>query len=123
VVESLWGRRSIEGQLNGIQQIRVQLAESLQGVVTQQLLPTVDGRGRVPAVEVMVAIPAVRNLIREGKVHQIRSAMQSGGRHGMQTMDHSLAQLVKSGKVDLKIATERAHHVDEFMSLMGGAGR
>ena len=104
-------------------QIRVQLAESLQGVVTQQLLPTVDGRGRVPAVEVMVAIPAVRNLIREGKVHQIRSAMQSGGRHGMQTMDHSLAQLVKSGKVDLKIATERAHHVDEFMSLMGGAGR
>jgi twitching motility protein PilT len=105
------------------QQVRVQLAESLQGVVTQQLLPTVDGRGRVPAVEVMVAIPAVRNLIREGKVHQIRSAMQSGGRHGMQTMDHSLAQLVKSGKVALKIASERAHHVEEFMSLLGGVRR
>jgi twitching motility protein PilT len=105
------------------QQVRVQLAESLQGVVTQQLLPTVDGRGRVPAVEVMVAIPAVRNLIREGKVHQIRSAMQSGGRHGMQTMDHSLAQLVKTGKVDLKIASERAQNVEEFMSLLGGVGR
>ena len=76
--------------------------------MTQQLLPTVDGRGRVPAVEVMVATPAVRNLIREGKVHQIRSAMQAGGRHGMQTMDHALAQLVQSGKVDLKIASRAA---------------
>jgi twitching motility protein PilT len=105
------------------QQIRVQLAESLAGVVTQQLMPTVDGRGRVPAVEVMVAIPAIRNLIREGKVHQIRSAMQAGGRHGMQTMDKSLATLVRTGKVDLKVASERAHSVDEFMNLVGGAAR
>jgi twitching motility protein PilT len=105
------------------QQIRVQLAESLAGVVTQQLLPTVEGRGRVPAVEVMVATPAIRNLVREGKVHQIRSAIQAGGRHGMQTMDHSLAALVRSGKVDLKLASERAHSVDEFMNLVGGAGR
>jgi twitching motility protein PilT len=105
------------------QQVRVQLAESLQGVVTQQLLPTVDGKGRVAAVEVMVAIPAVRNLIREGKVHQIRSAMQSGGRHGMQTMDKSLAGLVRSGKVDLRMATERAQNVEELMNLLGGAGR
>ena len=105
------------------QQVRVQLGESLQGVITQQLLPTVDGRSRAPAVEVMIAIPAIRNLIREGKVHQIRSAMQAGGRHGMQTMDHSLAQLVRAGKVDLKIATERAQNVEDFMNLLGGAGR
>ena len=105
------------------QQVRVQLAESLAGVVTQQLLPTVDGRGRVPAVEVMVAVPAIRNLIREGKVHQIRSAIQSGGRHGMQTMDSSLAALVRSGKVDLKVASERAQNVDDFMNLVGGAAR
>ena len=105
------------------QQIRVQLASSLQGVITQQLLPTVDGRGRVPAVEVMVATPAVRNLIREGKVHQIRSAIQAGGRHGMQSMDSSLAGLVRQGKVDLKLASERAQSVDEFMNLVGGAHR
>jgi twitching motility protein PilT len=105
------------------QQVRVQLAEALQGVVTQQLLPTVDGNDRVPAVEVLVAVPAIRNMIREGKVHQIRSAIQSGGRHGMQTMDKSLAGLVKSGKVDLKVATERAQQVDELMSLLGGSQR
>lgn len=105
------------------QQVRVQLAESLQGIVTQQLLPTVDGRGRVPAVEVLVATAAVRNLIREGKGHQIRSAMQAGGRHGMQTMDHALAQLVRTGRVDLRTATERAHHVEDFMNLLGGAAR
>ena len=79
------------------QQVRVQLSTTLQGVVTQQLVPTVDGQGRVVACEVMVATPAIRNLIREGKVHQIYSAMQAGGRYGMQTMDMSLAQHVKAG--------------------------
>lgn len=105
------------------QQVRVQLAESLAGVVSQQLLPTVDGAGRVAAVEVLVAVPAIRNMIREGKVHQIRSAMQAGGRHGMQTMDRALAKLVKTGKVDLKLATERAQSVDELMNLLGGQHR
>jgi len=105
------------------QQVRVQLASTLQGVIAQQLLPRVDGRGRVPAVEVMVATPAVRNLIREGKVHQIRNAMQAGGRHGMQTMDHALTQLVRSGKVDIGTASQRAQNVEEFMNFVGGAGR
>jgi twitching motility protein PilT len=105
------------------QQVRVQLAESLAGVVSQQLLPTVDGLGRIAAVEVLVAVPAIRNMIREGKVHQIRSAMQAGGRHGMQTMDRSLAGLVRTGKVDLKLATERAQNVDELMNLLGGQHR
>ncbi|OFW66940.1 MAG: type IV pili twitching motility protein PilT [Actinobacteria bacterium RBG_16_68_21] len=105
------------------QQVRVQLAESLQGVLTQQLLPTVDGQGRAAAVEVMVAIPAVRNLIREGKVHQIRSTIQSGGRHGMQTMDKSLAGLVRSGRIDVRLAMERAQNVEELTNLLGGQGR
>ncbi|HAX81099.1 MAG TPA: type IV pili twitching motility protein PilT [Actinobacteria bacterium] len=105
------------------QQVRVQLGSSLQGVIAQQLLPTVDGRGRVPAVEVMIATPAVRNLIREGKVHQIRNAMQAGGRHGMQTMDHALTQLVRAGKVDIATASQRAQHVEEFMNFVGGVGR
>jgi twitching motility protein PilT len=102
------------------QQVRVQLASSLQGVVSQQLMPTVDGKARVAGIEVMVAVPAIRNLIREGKIHQIRSAMQAGGRHGMQTMDQSLAELVRKGKIDLKVAVERSHSQDEFMKLVGG---
>ena len=81
------------------QQVRVQLSTTLQGVVTQQLVPTVDGKGRVVAAEVMVATPAIRNLIREGKVHQIYSAMQAGGRYGMQTMDMSLAS-ARQGRPD-----------------------
>jgi twitching motility protein PilT len=84
---------------NQQQQIRVQLAGALQGVVCQQLIPTADGNGRVVGVEIMMATPAVRNLIRDGKTHQIYSAMQAGGRHGMQTMDQSLADLVRRGYI------------------------
>jgi len=101
------------------QQVRVQLSGSLQGVITQQLVPTADGSGRVAAVEVMVATPAVRNLIREGKPHQITSLMQSGGKHGMQTMDQALALLVKSGRISMKDATERALSVEEMQNLAG----
>ena len=103
------------------QQVRVQLATTLQGVVTQQLLQTADGRGRVVAVEVLVATPAVRNLIREGKTHQIYSIMQAGGRFGMQTMDQSLANLVKAGKITQQLAYERCHDPEELNRLIGGA--
>jgi twitching motility protein PilT len=102
-------------------QIRVQLATSLQGVVTQQLVPVAKGKGRVVATEVLVATPAVRNLIREGKVHQIYSAMQAGGRYGMQTMDQSLAALVKSGTITMEVALERAANPDDLRRLAGGA--
>lgn len=105
------------------QQIRVQLAESLQGVISQQLLPTADAKGRVAAVEILVGIPAVRNLIREGKGHQLRSVMQTGGKHGMQTMDADLVRLVRSGKVDPTVATNRAYNPDEFTNLLGGKTR
>jgi twitching motility protein PilT len=103
------------------QQVRVQLSTTLQGVVTQQLVPTVDGKGRAAAVEVMVATPAIRNLIREGKVHQIYSAMQAGGRYGMQTMDMSLSQLVKSGKINQQMAFERCHDPEELQRLVGSS--
>jgi twitching motility protein PilT len=68
----------------------------------------------------MVATPAIRNLIREGKVHQIRSAIQSGARHGMQSMDSALANLVRAGKISRDLALERSHSVDELNNLMGG---
>jgi twitching motility protein PilT len=103
------------------QQIRVQLAAALQGICTQQLVPTVDGAGRVVASEVLVATPAIRNLIREGKVHQIYSMLQAGGKYGMVTMDMSLAQLVRSGRVSLDDAFERCSSEDDVRRLMNGA--
>ena len=104
------------------QQVRVQLATTLQGVVTQQLLQTADGRSRAVACEVLICTPAVRNLIREGKVHQIYSIMQAGGRFGMQTMDQALANLVKEGRISQQLAYERSHDPEELNRLIGGAG-
>jgi len=104
------------------QQVRVQLATTLQGVVTQQLLQTADGRSRAVACEVLICTPAVRNLIREAKVHQIYSIMQAGGRFGMQTMDQALATLVKEGKISQQLAYERSHDAEELNRLIGGAG-
>jgi twitching motility protein PilT len=106
---------------NQQQQIRVQLAGALQGVVCQQLVPTADGSGRVVGVEIMMATPAIRNLIRDGKTHQIYSSMQAGGRHGMQTMDQSLADLVRRGYLSYDKALERCHHTEDFNRLCGRA--
>ena len=102
------------------QQVRVQLASALQGVVTQQLIPKPGGKGRAVACEVMIATPAIRNLIREGKTHQIYSAMQAGGKYGMQTMDQSLADLVKRGEIDLETAKQRCANEDDLRRLLGG---
>jgi len=104
-------------------QIRAQLSVALQGIMTQTLLPTADGAGRCVATEVLVPTPAVRNLIRESKSHQIYSVLQTGGAHGMQTMDASLAQLVRAGKITRQLAESRAHAPEEFRRLLGaGAG-
>jgi len=103
------------------QQIRVQLAAALQAVVTQQLLPRAGGRGRTVACEVLIATPAVRNLIREGKIHQIYSAMQAGGKYGMQTMDQSLAALVKASAITMEVALERCHNEEDLRRLVAGA--
>ena len=101
-------------------QIRAQLAVALQGIMTQMLLPTADGAGRTVAAEVLVPTPAVRNLIREGKSHQIYSVLQTGGAHGMQTMDAALSQLVRAGKITRQLAEARAHSVEELKRLIGG---
>jgi twitching motility protein PilT len=103
------------------QQVRMQLSIALQGIVTQQLLPTTDGAGRVVATEVLVPSPAVRNLIREAKTHQIYSAIQTSGSIGMQTMDADLARLVRGGKITRKLAEQRAAVPEELTRLLGGA--
>jgi len=101
------------------QQVRVQLSVALQGIVTQQLLPTADGQGRCCAAEILIPTPAVRNLIREGKTHQIYSALQTGGQFGMQTMDASLAQLVRQHKITRDLAESRSSAPEELRRLMG----
>jgi twitching motility protein PilT len=103
------------------QQVRMQLSIALQGIVTQQLLPTADGSSRVVACEVLVPTPAIRNLIREGKTHQIYSALQTSGSVGMQTMDAHLAQLVRMGKISPTMAQQRASIPEELKRLLGPA--
>ncbi len=100
-------------------QVRVQLSVALQGIITQQLLPTADGSGRVAACEVLVPNPAVRNLIREGKTHQIYSVLQTGSAQGMQTMDAALATLVRTGRISQKLAEERSSAPEELRRLLG----
>jgi twitching motility protein PilT len=104
------------------QQVRMQLSIALQGIVTQQLLPTADGSSRVVGCEVLVPTPAVRNLIREGKTHQIYSALQTSGAVGMQTMDAHLVQLVRMGKITRALAEQRASVPDELKRLLVGSG-
>lgn len=98
-------------------QIRTQLSGCLQGVVSQSLMKNADGDGRTAVCEVMVATPAIRNLIREAKVHQITTAMQSAGEIGMITFDQHLAQRFHSGDVDRETALEYAHNPDDFSTL------
>ena len=95
-------------------QIRVQLADILQGVVTQQLLPKLDMPGRIAALEIMVRTDAISNLIREGKTHQIDNFIQTGKQYGMQTMDSYLAQMTRSKQVAMKEALMRCVDEKEF---------
>ena len=101
------------------QQIRMQLSVTLQAVISQTLLPRADIGGRIAAFEVMVATPAIRALIREGKTHQLYTDIQTGGQFGMQTMDASLAGLVRAGKITQQMAESRAHAPDELRRLLG----
>jgi twitching motility protein PilT len=100
-------------------QIRAQLAASLQGVVTQALAPTSDGKGRVVIAEILTATPAIRSLIREGKSHQIPSFMQAGGSDGMLAFDQNLAEKVRLGLVSLQVAMELCHSQEELKRLIG----
>jgi twitching motility protein PilT len=103
-------------------QIRVQLSTTLQGVVTQQLLKTADGKGRVVACEILIVTPAVRHLVREGKVHQIYTVMQTGSQFGMQTMDASIADLLREGKISKLEASQSAHNTEDMRRLIAQGG-
>ncbi len=100
-------------------QVRAQLAFVLEGVVTQTLLPRKSGQGRIAGLEIMVATPAVRATIRDDKVHQIYSIMQAGKKHGMQTMNDSLAQLVIAGDVRREDALRRSPDPNELLRFLG----
>jgi len=100
-------------------QVRAQLSLVLEGVLSQQLIPTPDGRGRVMALEIMVTTPAIRNLIREEKIHQIYSAMQAGQKFGMQTMNQSLFELVQKRRISREEALNRSTLPEELAQLTG----
>ena len=102
-------------------QVRIQLAGSLEAVITQQLVVTASGRGRVAIAEVMFATPAIRNLIRSAKTHQIYSLMQTGAVHGMQTMDQGLAKAVKAGLISEGVALDRCHDETELRHYLKAA--
>ena len=100
-------------------QIRTQVAASIQAVVCQALCKTSDGKGRVAATEVMIATPAVRNLIREGKLQSIPSALQTGSRYGMHTLNQNLADLVHDGSISYEMAREKCSDLSELNQLLG----
>jgi twitching motility protein PilT len=104
------------------QQIRVQLSTALKSVVCQHLLPRADGQGRIAAREILIVNPAVGNLIRQAKTHQIYSAMETGARAGMITMDRALANLVKQGAVTMDEACGKAGDMEQLKRYVAGGG-
>jgi twitching motility protein PilT len=100
------------------EQIRVQIASTLQGIVTQTLLPTVDGQGRVAALEILLPDDAVRNLIRQAKVEQIYSVMQTNTSRGMQTLEQAMLELVRHGKITTEMALNRSSRPDQLKGLL-----
>ncbi len=102
--------------------MRAQLSLVLEAVLCQQLIPTWDKRGRAMALEIMVGTPAIRNLIRQQKVHEIYSAMQTGQKFGMQTMNQSLLSCVRQGKIGREEALRRTMEPEELLQLMAGSG-
>jgi len=103
-------------------QVRVQLAASLQGVVSQILLARKDGRGRVAAREIMTMTPAISNLIREGKTHMIYSAIETGAKYGMMPMDRAMSMLVKQNIVAYEVAAAKAHDQELFKKMCSATG-
>jgi len=100
-------------------QIRMQVAESLLGIVAQTLIPTIDEEGRVPALELMIATPAIRNIIREEKTHQMPATIQMGRKDGMISLDQSLKELLVEGKISREEAIKKAIDKKVFMETRG----
>jgi twitching motility protein PilT len=103
-------------------QVRAQLSLVLEGVLSQQLIPTADGRGRAMALEIMVTTPAIRNLIREEKIHQIYSSMQAGQKFGMQTMNQALVDLIQKRRITREEGLNRSTLPEELEQLLKSAG-
>jgi twitching motility protein PilT len=103
------------------QQVRLQLSTSLEGVLYQSLVTRSDGSGRVPAVEVMLATTAIRNLIREGKTYQMSNVIQTGAQYGMQTLDQALIALYRNGIISREEALARSVNVEELEGALGGS--
>jgi twitching motility protein PilT len=101
------------------QQIRIQLSGILMGIVAQRLVPVIGG-GRVAAAEILVVTPAVRNIIREGKTHQLNGVIQTGSEYGMQSMDATLVRLIHDGKISYEEAKNFAVDLEELDRLMRG---
>lgn len=101
------------------QQVRTQLSTVCEGVISQQLLQTIDGKNRVVAMEVMVSNPAIRNLIRENKTYQIQNIIQTGSKYGMQTMDQELVNLYMKGKISKHSALSRCIDYEYTCRLVG----
>jgi twitching motility protein PilT len=101
------------------QQVRMQLSTSLEGVLSQTLLRSTDGRSRIMAMEIMLGIPAISNLIREGKTHQMETIIQGGASLGMQTLDQALKNLLTAGKVTFEEAISKAKNPRELASMVG----
>ena len=104
------------------EQVRMQIAGSLQGIVTQALLPNASGQGRVAALEILLPDDATRNLIRQGKVEQIYTIMQTGTQRGMQTMEQSLAELTLRRQISLDTALSRTSRPDQLLGLLERGG-
>ncbi len=99
------------------QQVKLQLADCLQGVVSQLLLPRSSGVGRIVCTEIMIGTPAIRNLVREQEIEQIPTLIQTGQQYGMRTMDKSLKELYRAGVITYETALAKAKHVEEFKNL------
>jgi twitching motility protein PilT len=102
------------------EQVRVMLSNCIEAVITQQLIPRATSAGRVPAVEIMIATSAIRNLIREAKTHQMPTVIETGMHYGMQTMDGALADLVRRGVITHDEAAARALDPENFQRLLMG---
>ncbi len=99
------------------QQVKLQLADCLQGVVSQLLLPRSSGVGRIVCCEIMIGTPAIRNLVREQEIEQIPTLIQTGQQYGMRTMDKSLKELYRAGLITYETALSKAKHIEEFKNL------
>jgi twitching motility protein PilT len=104
------------------QQVRIMIANSLQGIVTQTLLPTADGSGRIAALEILLPDDAVRNLVRQAKAEQLYTVMQTSSSRGMQTMEQSLASLVLEGRVLLDEALSRTTRTEQLLGILQRSG-